>query len=139
VDDRGRRLPLVLDTTSPSPMMSLEYPGVDGMLALGVQPNDTDHKRALKDRRNNRISRQPPDAVGPFAVETQSGVRLTDKSVNYAWEEWRGVDRNIVDTFMPNALFLGPSLPVWMAYRSELTRPAPGPEFLWGVARPAFR
>lgn len=139
VDDRGRRLPLVLDTTSPSPMLSLEYSGVDGMLSLGIQPNNTDHKRALKDRRNNRISRQPPGAAGPFAIETQSGVRLTDKSVNHAWEEWRDVDRNIIDTFMPNALFLGPSLPVWMAYRSELTRPAPVPEFLWGVARPAFR
>lgn len=141
VDDRGRRLPLVLDTTSTSPTMSLEYPGVDGLQVLGVQANSTSAslQRVLRDRRSNLISRMPTGSVGPFDIQTQKGVRLTDRSVNYAWQDWRDLDRNIINTFMPNSLFLGPSLPVWMAYRKELARPSPIPGFLWGVPRSAYR
>ncbi len=141
VEDRGRKLPLVLDTMSTSPTMSLEYPGVDGLQGLGVQANSISAslQRVLRDRRSNLIGRMPTGSVGPFEIQTQKGVRLTDRSVNYAWQDWRDLDRNIINTFMPNSLFLGPSLPVWMAYRRELVRPSPIPGFLWGVPRSAYR
>jgi len=141
VEDRGRKLPLVLDTVSTSPTMSLEYPGVDGLQVLGVQSNSTPAslQRVLKDRRSNLIGSTPTGSVGPFEIQTQKGVRLMDRSVNYAWQDWRDLDRNIINTFMPNSLFLGPSLPVWMAYRRELVRPSPAPGFLWGVPRSAYR
>ena len=139
VQDRGQTLNLVLDTGAMTPTMSVEYPGAQGVQDLGVRANLDARHRALKDRRSNLVSRALAGSSSPFQIVTSQGVQLTDRAVNYAWQDWRDLDRNIVNTFMPNALYLGPSLPVWLAYRRELTRPSPVGGFLWGVPRPAYR
>ncbi len=139
VQDRGQTLTLVLDTDSMTPTISVEYPGAQGVQALGVHAGSGARHRALKDRRGNFVSRAVGGSPSPFRIVTSQGVQLTDRAVNYAWQDWRDLDRNIVNTFMPNAFYLGPSLPVWLAYRRELTRPSPAGSFLWGVPRQAYR
>jgi hypothetical protein len=128
----------------PEPVVSLEYPGVDGRIVLGAVrfPHESDGGavRYLQDRRGNRISIAIPSSDQFLRIVSPSGQELVDRAVNYAIKDWRALDRNVINEFMPLCLALNPSLPTWQVFERSLRRPRPPvPQAsLWSVPRPAF-
>jgi hypothetical protein len=125
------------------PSMVVQFAGADGYSPLGASPDASDSRRILKDRRGNTITldTSPESALTKahfYSMRSPSGEVLTDRSVNYAIQDWLDLDRNIVNSFLPDVLLLAPSLPTWRLYRNEYMRPAPRNEWKWTVPRRVF-
>jgi hypothetical protein len=147
IDQRGGDLRAMLRTPNGAhkgAQLVLEYPGVDGHLELVARASpyvaDSSAWRYLEDRRRNRISISPMNADRLLRIVSTNGQEFTDRSVNYSVKDWIDLDRNIVNEFMPRSLTFAPSLPTWLVYRQELSRPKPPgrPSFKWSVPRPLF-
>jgi len=137
----GRKVPFHLDEDADQPTLTAKFPVtaqvpcVDGVLRLQVG----DGARFVKDSRLNTITRLDGAGVDRFyRIVSDSGRELSDRSVNYAKKDWRGLDRNIVNEFMPRVMAEHVALPVWKSYWSELQRRSPDGEWIWALPREAF-
>jgi hypothetical protein len=144
LDDNGGRVKLSFVTKADlEPAMVVRFAGADGYSPLGASPDTFDARRFLKDRRGNTITL---DASGEtsltkahyYDIRSPSGESLTDRSVNYVIQDWIDLDRNIVNSFLPDVMLLAPSLPAWRLYRHEYMRPSPRNEWKWTVPRRVF-
>lgn len=144
LDDNGGRVRLSFATTAGAePAMVVRFAGADGYSPLGASPDAFDVRRVLKDRRGNTITLDSSPEPSPtkahfYEIRSPSGEPLTDRSVNYVIQDWLDLDRNIVNSFLPDVLLLAPSLPTWRLYRNEYMRPAPRTDWKWTVPRRVF-
>lgn len=123
--------------------MVVRFAGADGYSPLGASPDAFDARRILKDRRGNTITLDTSPESSPtkahfYDIRSPSGEALTDRSVNYVIQDWLDLDRNIVNSFLPDVILLAPSLPTWRLYRNEYMRPAPRNDWKWTVPRRVF-
>lgn len=142
-DDGGRVKMSFLTKAVVEPAMVVRFSGADGYSPLGASTNASDAGRILKDRRGNTITldRSPERSLTKahfYEIRSPSGEAITDRSVNYCIQDWLDLDRNIVNSFLPDVILLAPSLPTWRLYRSEYMRPAPRPDWKWTVPRRIF-
>jgi hypothetical protein len=147
LDDIGGRVRMSFITKSGAePAMVVRFAGADGYLPLGASPDAFDvfdARRILKDRRGNTITLdQSPETsltrAHYYQIRSPSGETLTDRSVNYVIQDWLDLDRNIVNSFLPDVILLAPSLPTWRLYRNEYARPAPRSDWKWMAPRRIF-
>jgi len=144
LDDAAGRVKMSFVTNAESaPAMVVRFAGADGYSPLGAAADDADAGRTLKDRRGNTITldRSPersPTKAHFYEIRSPSGEAFTDRSVNYAIQDWLDLDRNIVNSFLPDVILLSPSLPTWRLYRNEFMRPAPRNDWKWTVPRRVF-
>ncbi len=144
LDDNGGRVRLSFITKAgQEPAMVVRFAGADGYSPLGAAPDASDAGRVLKDRRGNTItlvhSPEPsPTKAHYYEIRSPSGEPLTDRSVNYVIQDWLDLDRNIVNSFLPDVSVLAPSLPAWRLYRDEYMRQAPRNDWKWTVPRRLF-
>lgn len=114
---------------------NVERPCIKGVVRLQVGPD----ARLVRDARGNSITRvMGVNADRFFRIVSESGQELSDRAVNYAKKDWRSLDRNIVNEFMPRVMLEQVSLPAWKSYRTELYRRSPDGSWLWALPRPAF-
>jgi hypothetical protein len=144
LDDNGGRVRLSFVTKAgEEPAMVVRFAGADGYSPLGASPDAFDARRILKDRRGNTITLDTSPESSPtkahfYDIRSPSGEALTDRSVNYVIQDWLDLDRNIVNSFLPDVILLAPSLPTWRLYRNEYMRPAPRNDWKWTVPRRVF-
>jgi hypothetical protein len=144
LDDNGGRVRMSFVTKADAePAMAVRFAGADGYSTLGASPDTFDAQRFLKDRRGNTITLDSSGELSPtrahyYEIRSPSGESLTDRSVNYVIQDWIDLDRNIVNSFLPDVMLLAPSLPVWRLYRHEYKRPSPRNEWKWTVPRRLF-
>ena len=125
------------------PELVVDFGGADGHLPLGAAVEPFPDSRFMTDRRGNRIVRDRSGETSPtlahfYAITSKSGEPLTDRSINYSIQDWLDLDRNIVNSFLPDLTVHGPSLPGWQLYRNEFMRPAPDGNWKWTMPRRAF-
>lgn len=137
----GESVPFRLDADADLPTLTLKFPVtaqtpcIDGVLRLQVGAG----ARYLRDSRQNSITRlDEPDIDRFYRIVSEGGRELSDRSVNYAKKDWRGLDRNIVNEFMPRVMVEHVSLPAWKSYRNELQRRSPDGQWIWALPREAF-
>jgi hypothetical protein len=113
-----------------------EFDGCDGYTRLGVGEGS----RHIIDRRGNKVTAAGADHSGPFRVVTSKGADLSDAGADvvYRWDDWRKLDQNVVNEFLPSTLVYAPSIPAWNFYRTQLLRVPAAREFRWGAARVGF-
>jgi len=145
-DSVGRyKATLVTKATAPAELV-INYPGVDGHVPLGIPQTRFGTVRYLIDRRSNRIVKgesPPEDSSSFYAMTSSAGNALTDPSVNYRIKDLLDLDRNIMNSFLPDLMLHSPSPPSWQLYRREFMRRRPAadwfPAFPWSSPRRAFR
>ena len=120
-------------------VLKSEFPGCDGFTVLGIGRGS----RYLIDRRGNKITARSLSDAKPFRVvsgDTKRDISEEDKKGNvvYFWSDWRALDQNVVNEFLPSTKFFSPSLAVLLKYREEYLRRAPQQDFRWGPARTAY-
>ncbi len=144
LDDHGDRVRMSFVTKAGAePAMVVRFAGADGQSRLGASPDALNARRILKDRRGNTItldtsSESSPAKAHYYAIRSPSGEAITDRSVNYVIQDWLDLDRNIINSFLPDVILMAPSLPTWRLYRNEYARPAPRNDWKWTVARRMF-
>ena len=151
VDDAGEKslqlqydsktVPFRLDADADQPTLTAKFPVtaqtpcIEGVLRLQVGIGS----RFLRDSRQNSITRlDEPDVDRFYKIVSEGGRELSDRSVNYSKKDWRGLDRNIVNEFMPRVMVEHVSLPAWKGYRNELQRRSPDGQWIWALPREAF-
>jgi hypothetical protein len=137
----GENIPFCLDADADHPTLTAKFPVtaqtpcIDGVLRLQVGAGH----RFVRDSRQNSITRlDEPDVDRFYKIVSEGGRELSDRSVNYAKKDWRGLDRNIVNEFMPRVMVEHVSLPAWKSYRNELQRRSPDGQWMWALPREAF-
>jgi hypothetical protein len=144
LDDDGGRVRMLFATKADAePAMVVRFPGADGYSPLGASSDVFNARRILKDRRGNTITLDKSGDSSPttahyYAIRSPSGDALTERSVNYVVQDWLDLDRNIINSFLPDVILMAPSLPTWRLYRNEYARPAPRKEWKWSVPRRMF-
>lgn len=144
LEDAGNRYKTIVKTAQDgAPELVIEYPGAEGHVPLAIPAERFAASRYLRDRRGNRIVRdqssgEPANAAKFYKITSDSGTELTDRSVNYAKQDWIDLDRNIINSFLPDLMLHAPSLPAWRLYRQEFERKSPAPDWKWTVPRWAF-
>ena len=144
LEESGARYKATLQTGSESdPELIIAYPGADGHIPLAIPRERFAKTRHLRDRRGNRIVHDDTSGKSDsdsrfFKITSESGEELTDRSVNYAKQDWIDLDRNIINSFLPDLMLHGPSLPAWRLYRQEFERKAAAPDWKWTVPRWAY-
>jgi hypothetical protein len=144
LDDNGGRVRMSFVTKAgEEPAMVVRFPGADGYSPLGASSDVFKAQRILKDRRGNTITldksgESSPSEAHYYAIRSPSGDALTEQSVNYVVQDWLDLDRNIINSFLPDVILMAPSLPTWRLYRNEYARPAPRKEWKWSVPRRMF-
>lgn len=128
--------PLKHHVTQDGAYLKSEFDGCDGYTRLGIGEGD----RHIIDRLGNKITASRLDQPGPFQVVTSKGTDLSDAGADvvFGWDDWRKLDQNVVNEFLPDTVFYAPSLPAWSFYRSQLLRLPPLRGFRWGAARVGF-
>jgi hypothetical protein len=137
----GENIPFRLDADAGQPTLTAKFPVtaqtpcIEGVLRLQVGTGS----RFLRDSRQYSITRlDEPDIDRFYQIVSEGGRELSDRSVNYAKKDWRGLDRNIVNEFMPRVMVEHVSLPAWKSYRKELQRLSPDGQWIWALPREAF-
>ena len=142
--DKPQGLRMAIKASSGAkPELVVDFGGADGHLPLGAAVEPFPDSRFMTDRRGNRIVRDRSGETSPtlahfYAITSKSGEPLTDRSINYSIQDWLDLDRNIVNSFLPDLTVHGPSLPGWQLYRNEFMRPAPDGNWKWTMPRRAF-
>lgn len=137
----GEKVPFRLDADAGQPTLTAKFPAsaqtpcIDGVLRLQVGTGS----RFVRDSRQNSITRLDEQDVDRFyQIVSGGGRELSDRSVNYSKKDWRGLDRNIINEFMPRVMVEHVSLPAWKSYRNELQRRSPDGQWIWALPREAF-
>jgi hypothetical protein len=144
LDDEGTPVTMALATgPGVTPAIVVQFAGADGHVPLGAEADAFQDNRFMKDRRGNTIVRDNSTEPSPtkanfYRMTSESGGALTERSVNYSIQDWLDLDRNIVNSFLPDLMMHAPSLPAWRLYRNEYSRPAPTADWKWTFARRAF-
>lgn len=123
------------------PLIVVKFAGPQGCVPLGAKADTASAARFMTDDRGNRIvrDRSPPASLLEshfYSMTSKAGDPITERSLNYALQDWLDLDRDIVNVFLPNAMRLAPALPVWNRYRREFMRPAPDTGWMWPAPQP---
>ncbi len=144
LDDDGGRVRMSFATKAgEAPAMVVRFPGADGYSPLGASSDAFNAPRILKDRRGNTITLDRSGESSPtnahyYAIRSPSGEAITERTVNYVVQDWLALDRNIINSFLPDVILMAPSLPTWRLYCNEYARPAPRKDWKWTVPRRVF-
>lgn len=105
---------------------------------IGVIPLlSSEDGRRMIDSRGNTITRSS-NPTRFFDIQTPAGTLLTDPRTVYTRSAYRDLDQNIVNTFMPDAIYSSISVPLWYRYSECLQREVPEENFRWVSPRSLY-
>ena len=104
---------------------------------VNILRNQTGSFRHLEDTRGRLIaSRQSLGGkfgAMPYRIFSKDGLEVRDTDTMYSISDYKSLYRNVVQDFLPSALWLEPSVPLWKRLDDELCK-MPPPEERWNVS-----
>jgi len=130
--------PLTMRLPTDAGDLVIAYPGdLEGHIPIGIASGPEPRPRFIRDNRGHTITAGPIDGPLVFEMVAANGTKVVGGY--HTVTDIIGIDRNIVNSFLPATSLYAPSLPAWHAYREQLLRWSPDARVRWAVPRPAFR